>query len=132
MHQEAANTGDLTALFKYEDSLAGLEAGEQKQLDDGAAPPLPWVNAMVPPTNPPGEPAHVPPHALEMEWCYGYRSHDTRGSVVYNRRGEVLWHCAGLTVALSKEERRQRLNADHTDDVLCLAISPDGRHVATG
>eukprot|EP00741_Cyanophora_paradoxa_P013198 tig00000178_g12750.t1 len=86
--------------------------------------------------------AAEPPNELNIEFVYGYRSHDARNNVRYvpgasaSRGGEALedvaWHAAGVAVVYNKPGHRQRFFTAHDDDILCLAVHPDGRLVATG
>jgi microtubule-associated protein-like 6 len=43
-----------------------------------------------------------------------------------------VYHVAALGIVLNTEQNQQRFYNFHTDDILCLAVSPDMTLVATG
>ncbi len=43
-----------------------------------------------------------------------------------------MYHVAALGIVLNTEQNQQRFYNFHTDDILCLAVSPDMTLVATG
>jgi len=48
------------------------------------------------------------------------------------KTGEIVYHVAALGIVLNTEQNQQRFYNFHTDDILCLAVSPDMSLVATG
>ncbi|CAG9326453.1 unnamed protein product [Blepharisma stoltei] len=74
-----------------------------------------------------------PPDAnLELEYVYGYRSHDVRNNIKYTANGDVLYHTAAIGVALNTSANTQNHFIAHTDDIISFDISPDGTLAATG
>eukprot|EP00953_Heterococcus_sp_UTEX-ZZ885_P031969 16726-Heterococcus_DN1.PRE.1 len=75
---------------------------------------------------------------LELEWVHGYRAQDCRNNAVYSASGAVVYHAAAVGIALVRDGKsssgsaKQQFNTVHTDDVLSLALHPEGRLVATG
>jgi len=52
--------------------------------------------------------------------------------VQYTADGEIIYAVGAVVVSYSPNTHRQRFFLSHTDDVISLAVSPDGHHVATG
>ena len=73
-----------------------------------------------------------PPNELELEYVHGYRGHDCRNNLGFTRDGELVYHAAALGVLLDRGANTQRFFKEHTDDVLCVAVHPGGRWIATG
>jgi hypothetical protein len=48
------------------------------------------------------------------------------------KTGEIIYHVAALGIVLNTEQNQQKFYNSHTDDILCLALSPDMSLVATG
>lgn len=61
-----------------------------------------------------------------------YRGYDCRDNVFCLKSGEIVYHVAALGIVLNTEQNLQRFYNGHTDDILCLAVSPDMTLVATG
>lgn len=61
-----------------------------------------------------------------------YRGYDCRDNVFCLKTGEIVYHVAALGIVLNTESNQQRFYNCHTDDILCLAVSPDMSLVATG
>jgi len=61
-----------------------------------------------------------------------YRGYDCRDNVFCLKTGEIVYHVAALGIVLNTEQNQQRFYNFHTDDILCLAVSPDMSLVATG
>ena len=63
---------------------------------------------------------------------YGYRGHDARMNVYYTATGDVVYHAAAVGVVMNPQTRQQRFFINHTNDISCLAMHPDGDLIATG
>jgi microtubule-associated protein-like 6 len=61
-----------------------------------------------------------------------YRGYDCRDNVFSLKTGEIIYHVAALGIVLNTEQNQQKFYNSHTDDILCLALSPDMSLVATG
>ena len=70
---------------------------------------------------------------LELQWVHGYRSQDCRNTLKYSSSGSVIYNCAALGVCYNKSTDTQHFQqGTHNDDILSLAIHPDGNICATG
>jgi echinoderm microtubule-associated protein-like 6 len=78
--------------------------------------------------------SNEPPAAsLELTYVYGYRGWDCRNNVAFaDSPDEIAYHIAGVGVVLTVSDNSQVLNTEHNDDILCLAVHPQGHTVATG
>jgi len=75
----------------------------------------------------------APKTQLKLEWVYGYRGHQCRNNLYYlNSTDEVVYFVAGLAVVYNKHQQKQRFYLGHDDDIVSLALHPDGQTVATG
>ncbi|CAF4973882.1 unnamed protein product, partial [Rotaria socialis] len=82
---------------------------------------------------PPGEKRKKQPdQGLTLDFVFGYRGYDCRDNVFSLKTGEIVYHVAALGIVLNAEQNVQRFYNCHTDDILCLAVSPDMSLVATG
>ena len=75
----------------------------------------------------------LPPEAsLEPEWVYGYQSEQCRNNLRYNFQGHVVYNVGKYAVVYNFNGHTQRIFSGHTEEILCLAIHPDGQYIATG
>ena len=74
----------------------------------------------------------APSSGLELEWVHGYRAQDVRGSVRYAAGGVVVYSVGAVGIVYDPKLHTQRHHLEHTDDIISLAVSPDGTKVATG
>lgn len=74
----------------------------------------------------------MPEANLTIKYVHGYRSFDTRSNVKWNKEGKVLYHTAGVAVALDPELNEQSYFARHSEDIVCLAVDAAGLVAATG
>ncbi|CAF1210286.1 unnamed protein product [Rotaria sordida] len=82
---------------------------------------------------PPGEKRKKQPdEGLTLDYVFGYRGYDCRDNVFSLKAGEIVYHVAALGIVLNTEQYLQRFYNCHTDDILCLTVSPDMTLVATG
>lgn len=73
-----------------------------------------------------------PDQSLQLQWVYGYRGRDARNNLFTLGSGEVVYFTAGVAVVMDVEGRTQKHYTQHSDDIKCLAVHPDGETVATG
>ena len=92
----------------------------------------PWIGAIVEPSRPPTINPAVPSEELHLQWVHGYRAQDSTNNLRYTAKGEIVYPAAALGVLFNSKKWSQRYMFAHTDDVIALAIHPDGVHVATG
>ncbi|XXQ32034.1 WD domain, G-beta repeat [Plasmodiophora brassicae] len=71
---------------------------------------------------------------LALEHVYGYNGADAMGNNVYyaDDAESILYTVASVAALQCRTTRRQTIFQGHTDEVSCLAVSPDGDLVATG
>jgi len=121
---EVHNNEDMSALFDIEDAGEGDQFTAVK----------PWTGTInsTKPSNPPKEDTSAPTEQLQLEWIHGYRAQDARSNLFYNADGDICYSAAAAGIILNKKKWTQTYNLDHTDDILCVAMHPSGRYVATG
>lgn len=94
----------------------------------------PWTGAIREPSNW----NHVenplePDQELQLNFVYGYRAFDTRNNLRYaDDKWEIVYHAAAIGVVYNAKTHTQIYNRDHTDDIISLAVHPEGHTVATG
>ena len=103
---------------------------------------LPWLGALVPPSNPPKNNPTPPSKSLEPEYVWGYRCGDCRDNVFYtSEENNIVYMTAAIGVVLDFTLNKQKffgcgdkdLNENaHNDDITALAIHPNRDLVATG
>ncbi len=97
---------------------------------------LPCAKKIVPPFQyPKDHPAgaeKLPDNKLRLEFVHGYRSHDARHNLHYDKKGLLVYHAAALGIVLNAKTRKQTFFDAHSDDVTCIAKHPGGDFFATG
>jgi microtubule-associated protein-like 6 len=68
---------------------------------------------------------------MDLHFVFGFRGNDCRNNLRYTAKGEVCYPAAALGVVYNRRDT-QRFFDMHTDDVLSLAMHPQGKIVATG
>ncbi len=76
--------------------------------------------------------AEAPKEGLKLKYVFGYRAFDTRMNVKYTSDGKIVYHTAALGVVLDKNLNEQTFFTNHDEDMVCLAIHPSLKIVATG
>ena len=74
----------------------------------------------------------MPNGKMEIEWIYGFRGNDVRHNLAYLRTEEVIYTVATTVVIYDRKANLQRFMSFHSQDVVSLAVHPDGVTVATG
>jgi microtubule-associated protein-like 6 len=93
----------------------------------------PWLGAVREPSNwiEPADMGAAPEAALEMSFVYGYCPGG--GNIGHaDSVQEVCYHVAGVGIVYNMETHTQVHNTEHDNDILCLAVHPEGHTVATG
>eukprot|EP01105_Mastigella_eilhardi_P004485 TRINITY_DN1599_c0_g1_i4.p1 TRINITY_DN1599_c0_g1~~TRINITY_DN1599_c0_g1_i4.p1 ORF type:complete len:776 (-),score=155.27 TRINITY_DN1599_c0_g1_i4:492-2624(-) len=73
------------------------------------------------------------PYTLQLTHVFGYRGRDCRNNVRYvGPQNDVAFFTSSLGVVYNKETNEQRFFTDHTDNIVCLAVHPNKKYVATG
>ena len=71
--------------------------------------------------------------SLQLEFVHGYAGSKTSCPNTFELKyGELIWFAAATVVMHSRTSGTQRFYFGHDNDVTCLAIHPDGVHVASG
>ncbi len=55
---------------------------------------------------------------LQIEWAFGYRGHQCRNNLHYNKNDETVYFVAGIGVVFNTKEKKQRFFKGHSDDLL--------------
>ena len=76
--------------------------------------------------------SEAPDATLALDYVHGFRCHDVRNNLRYTPDGQFAYICAGVGVVMDPQTNTQRHFMDHTDDVHCIAMHPNGQIVATG
>ncbi|OQR95137.1 microtubule-associated protein [Achlya hypogyna] len=93
----------------------------------------PWLGAIVPPSKLPVVDNTQPPNSsLTLTHAYGYQAQNASNNVRYLANGRVVYHVAALGVVYDSVTHTQQLFQGHDDDIVCLALHPNGSIVATG
>jgi microtubule-associated protein-like 6 len=74
----------------------------------------------------------APEHALELDHVHGYRGYDSRHNLLYASDGRVIYPAGATCVLHDPSTHDQTHFCGHEDDVLCVALHPDGDIVASG
>jgi WD40 repeat protein len=104
----------------------------------------PWRGQIAVPSEPiPSNPLQ-PEVDIELEWIFGYRSQDCHDNMRYSASGDIIYHSAAVGIVLNDKTEdgeefdkkanpySQRFFREHDDDIVCMAVDPKGRYVATG
>lgn len=129
---------DVTAMEEQEDipdeeSFCVFKAEPSAGDEFGAIKP--WKGSVREPSNwsEPEDIGDEPDASLELKYVYGYRGWDCRNNIGFaDSRFEIVYHVAGVGVVFNSKENKQLHNTEHDDDILCLAVHPEGHTVATG
>jgi hypothetical protein len=60
----------------------------------------------------------APKCQLRLEWVYGYRGHQVRSNLYYNKSNEIIYFVAGVGIVYNQETHKQRFFLGHDDDIL--------------
>ncbi|XP_066956728.1 echinoderm microtubule-associated protein-like 6 isoform X2 [Macrobrachium rosenbergii] len=73
-----------------------------------------------------------PEQSLSIKHVFGYRAHECRDNAHWLKDEHIVYHVAAVGVVLDLKTKTQSHYLHHTDDILCLAVHPEGVLVATG
>lgn len=77
--------------------------------------------------------AKLPDEKLGLEFVHGYEGQSTTSNnMACNRNGHLVYHVAALGIVYDSGSHTQRFFLGHDDDVVCMAMHPDGLKVASG
>ncbi|EQC41165.1 hypothetical protein SDRG_01142 [Saprolegnia diclina VS20] len=93
----------------------------------------PWIGAIVPPSKLPVVDNTQPPSTtLQLAHAYGYQAQAASNNVRFLSNGRIVYHVAALGVVYDSSTNTQTFFEGHDDDIVCLALHPNGSCVATG
>ncbi len=96
----------------------------------------PWLGAVREPSDykEKEDSGKEPKSALELDFVYGYTcTTSIRNNIAFaDSSDEICYHAAGVGIVYNSEKHTQVHNTEHDDDILCLAVHPEGHTVATG
>jgi WD40 repeat protein len=78
------------------------------------------------------EHAEPPNDSLELEYVYGYNGRDGKANAHLNAEGRVVYHTAAVGITLDPENKTQGFFQGHNDDIVCLAMAPNRKIIASG
>ncbi|RYH27855.1 hypothetical protein EON65_12920 [archaeon] len=107
----------------------------QPTIGDQFGAVLPWKGAVREPTDwkETVDVSRAPDASLELKFVHGYRGWDCRNNLGFaDNVQDVCYHIAGVGIVLNTRDNKQIFNTEHDDDILCLAVHPEGHTVATG
>ncbi|CAH1788878.1 unnamed protein product, partial [Owenia fusiformis] len=76
-------------------------------------------------TDPPGD-------GLKLEWVYGYRGNDCRSNIHVLANDEIAYFIGSVAVLYNRTLHSQRHYREHTEEIKCIAVHPNGMTLATG
>lgn len=110
--------------------IAELAAGTKvmyPQCKQGVFAPSLWNASAV------EQSGKLPADKLSLEFVHGYEGlTTTANNIVCNRNGHLVYHVAALGIVYNVKSHTQKFFLGHNDDVLCLAMHPEGLKIASG
>lgn len=91
----------------------------------------PWLTNCLEPSVVPEDDPSSPIISLELDWVHGYSSQTMRNNVFYSKDGHVVYPAGQHGIVFNTDSWKQQFMAQHTNDITCLAMHPEGRIVAT-
>lgn len=77
--------------------------------------------------------SRLPTKKLGLEFVHGYEGRSTTSNnLACNKHGNLVYHVAALGIVYDSKVHTQQFFLGHNDDILCLAMHPQGVKVATG
>ncbi|XP_069172867.1 echinoderm microtubule-associated protein-like 5 isoform X2 [Procambarus clarkii] len=73
-----------------------------------------------------------PNESLRLQHVFGIHAHECRNNAHWLKTRQVVYHVAAIGVVCEPTTGAQRHYLHHTDDILCLAVHPEGTLVASG
>ncbi|CAG9325772.1 unnamed protein product [Blepharisma stoltei] len=132
-HIEINASDDLLEATRDETNLFDIQnVGEGDQF----LAVKPWLGELKASTpndyTPPKNQGKAPDENITLIKVHGYRSFDSRNNLKYTSTGQVVYPAAALGIVMDPASRQQKFFQMHDDDVVCLAIHPNRKIVATG
>lgn len=133
----ARASGSATATAAGDGAAEGDPRGElvldqlTMEETDEAVPRFAFSGQFIEPSDAPEPQPGRPPVEVELEWIHGYRGWDCRNNVHYVLDGAAVAYPAAAVVVLNNGGSQSFFDL-HDDDVLSMAVHPDGRTIASG
>jgi WD40 repeat protein len=114
---------------------------EPIKFGDEALAVKPWIGQFKPPSALPRLSNAEPTTQLVLEYCYGYRTFDTRQNLYFTSDSRsVVYMTAAIGVVLDTQLNKQKFFGagyaktvkGHSDDITALAVHPQRDVIATG
>lgn len=81
----------------------------------------------------PKDAGKAPDGNLILKYCHGYRCFDAKNAAKYcEDPSKIVFIGASLGVVMDIKTKEQKFFQMHEEDLICLAIHPNGRYAATG
>ena len=115
--------------------VSGFSFDEARGGGDEFAAVKPYIGAIREPSGWHAAPSmkEAPRATAAVSFAHGYRSSGCRSNLFYAGGPQrMVFHTAALGVVQDVGSHRQWFNQEHADDILCLAVHPEGHTVATG
>jgi microtubule-associated protein-like 6 len=91
----------------------------------------PWIASIIEPMEPPPIVEEEPSANLSIDHIHSFQAEHSRGSVQYNINDEIMFPASNKVVVFNRKANQQRYFTEHTSDVICVAVSPDLKMVAS-
>ena len=94
----------------------------------------PWLGAIKAPSDYQGTGSKQnqrPGISVRLEHVHGYRARDCRNNI-FLLENNICYFAAGVAIKHNTFKNRQSFFAEHNDDVISMAMSPDKAYFATG
>ncbi|KDO20459.1 hypothetical protein SPRG_14331 [Saprolegnia parasitica CBS 223.65] len=132
---DASATKAHAALVSDERLLSHAFEAAKKEGGDEFLAVKPWLGAIREPSGWTSKPddGDAPSGNLDLVFVHGYRGFDTRNNLRFGAdSSSCIYHTAALGVVYNKQTHRQIFHYGHTNDILCLAVHPEGHLVVSG
>jgi hypothetical protein len=67
-----------------------------------------------------------------VDWIYGYQAEKSRNNLRYNYEGDVVYHISKYAIVYNFNSHSQRIFTGHNDEIISLAMHPEGQLCVTG
>nr|MCQ2973133.1 WD40 repeat domain-containing protein [archaeon] len=130
---EESNEEDVFDQQEEEDNFGEEEFGPGDQF----ASSKPWIGNMLassPDIKGKNYNGKAPNENIKrLKYVFGYRAFDSRMNIKYTKdENKIVYTTAALGIVIDKKTNKQKYFTNHEEDIVSLAIHPNGTTVATG